>query len=244
MAAEKVQVVFMADTAMPHGAADSTSKYYRSLCLAAVRILLYLSQFPIKEHLNRVLWNFKLFNSERVEKSSKTWQFHENRSEFIEKFFQSLRESLEPLDVSDAQLRNTRRGNARCQNPVKLVYNALAAVVQDFVWDAPEIMSPVRPRRRGRMGGAKAPAVSSRSEEKNCDRNMVVILSCCPASEGELRRFCCGSEVSHNPITMATVREQLLPPALLTQLSTKGIAVYWVDTGEMNVELRNTATVR
>ena len=67
MASDKVQIVFMVDTSLPR--TGSLEQHYRSLCLATVRMLLYLSQFPIRQHLNRVLWNFKLFNSERAEKS-------------------------------------------------------------------------------------------------------------------------------------------------------------------------------
>ena len=228
MASDKVQVVFMVDT---RSGTNSLEQYYRSLCLAAVRILLYLSQFPIREHLNRVVWNFKLFNSERVDKSTKTWQFHENRSELIVKFFQELRESLEPSEISTAQSRHVRLKNAS-QKPVKLLYNALAAVVQDFIWDAPEIMSPIRPRKRGRVVRTKAAASSLKADH---DNNLIIIMSSCPVSDEEMTKFCYGPSIieedSEVPVTMATIVEQLLPPALLTQLSSKGIAVHWIHTG-------------
>ena len=236
MATDKAQVVFMVDTSLTGSAKGSLEQHYRSLCLATVRILLYLSQFPIREHLNRVLWNFKLFNSERAEKSAKTWQFHENRSEHIERFFQQLHESLEQSESATAQPSHARLKNLS-QKPVRLVYNALAAVVQDFIWDAPEIMSPIRPRKRGRVVRTKAAAASSSLEakESDCDKNMVIILSSCPASEQEMRKFCYGpsiiEEASEVPVAVATIADQLLPPALLTQLSSKGIAVHWVHTG-------------
>ena len=232
MATDKVQVVFMADTALPYSEPDSVRQHYRSICLAAVRILLYLSQFPIKEHLNRVLWNFKLFSSEKAECSTKTWQFHENRSELIEKFFQKLQESFESLDKTT----NLRNRNTGIQRPVKLVYNALAAIIQDFVWDAPEIMSPVRPKRRGRVAGRKMASdlSSRRPEDQGRERNIIVILSNCPVNDSDLRKFCYGSKVNQDPVTMATIREQLFPPALLTQLTMKGIAVHWVHTGALS----------
>ena len=195
-----------------------------------------LSQFPIREHLNRVLWNFKLFNSERAEKSAKTWQFHENRSEHIERFFQLLHESLEQSESGTVQSTHTRLKNTS-QKPVRLMYNALAAVIQDFIWDAPEIKSPIRPRKRGRVVRTKAAATSSSLEAKGSDRdkNLVIILSSCPASEQEMRKFCYSPSIiedtSEIQVTVATIVEQLLPPALLTQLSSKGIAVHWVHTG-------------
>ena len=241
MASDKAQVVFMVDTSVPKNADGFLEHYYRSLCLATLRILLYLSQFPIREHLNRVLWNFKLFNSERAEKSAKTWQFHENRSEHIERFFQQLHESLEQSEksIAEAQLSHSRHKNTS-QKPIRFIYNALAAVVQDFIWDAPEIMSPIRPMKRGRVVRSKAAAATASSSLKakeisNYDKNMVIILSSCPASDREMRKFCYGPSIIEKggqvPVAVATIAEQLLPPALLTQLSSKGIAVHWVHTG-------------
>lgn len=224
----------MVDTSLPHSVSNSLDQYYRSLCIAAVRILLYLSRFPIREHLSRVLWNFKLFNSEKVEKNTKTWQFYENRSELIEKFFQSLQERLDSPN-STTQLKHSKLKNGS-QKPVKLVYSALAAIVQDFIWDAPEIMSPIRPRKQPRVARTKATTTSLRTNENNHDKNIIIILSSCPTSKEDLRRFCFGSvteEGGRESVSMATVKEQLLPPALLTQLVSKGIAVHWVHTGAM-----------
>jgi DNA segregation ATPase FtsK/SpoIIIE-like protein len=239
MTSDKAQVVFMVDTSLPKNDVGSLEQYYRSLCLATLRILLYLSQFPIREHLNRVLWNFKLFNSELAEKSAKTWQFHENRSEHVERFFQQLHERLKQSEESSTamQSNHVRRKNTT-HKPIRLVYNALAAVIQDFIWDAPEIMSPIRPMKRGRVVRSKAAAAASSSltaKESDCDKNMVIILSSCPASDQEMRKFCYGPSIieegSQVPVAVATIAEQLLPPALLTQLSSKGIAVHWVHTG-------------
>ena len=82
-----------------------------------------------------------------------------------------------------------------------------------------------------------AASSSLKAKESDCDKNMVIILSSCPASEQEVRKFCHGpsitEEASEVPVTVATIAEQLLPPALLTQLSSKGIAVHWVHTGAL-----------
>ena len=248
MASDKAQVVFMVDTSRPRSDSRSLEQYYRSLCLATVRILLYLSQFPIREHVNRVIWNFKLFNSERAEKSAKTWQFHENRSEHIERFFQQLHESLEQSESTTAarSIHVRHKNTTAAQKPVRLVYNALAAVVQDFIWDAPEIMSPIRPMKRGRVVGTKAAAHAPSSLN---DKNMVIILSSCPASEQEMRKFCYGPSIiedqaSEIPVAMVTMVEQLLPPALMTQLSSKGISVHWVDTGSLSQAAGDNDNVR
>ena len=237
MASDKVQVVFMVDTSLPRSA-SSLEQHYRSLCLATVRMLLYLSQFPSREHLNRVIWNYKLFNSERAEKSTKTCQFHENRSEHIERFFQQLHESFEKSESATAQSNHTLGTlSQKPQKPVRLIYSVLADVVQDFIWDAPEIRSPIRPRKRRKIVRTKAAAASSslNANESGCDKNMVIILSSCPESAQEIRKFCYGpliiEEAGEVPVTVATVVEQLLPPALLTQLSSKNIAVHWVHTG-------------
>ncbi len=246
MASDKAQIVFMVDTSLPKNAISSLEQYYRSLCLATLRILLYLSQFPIREHLNRVVWNFKLFNSERAEKSAKTWQFHENRSEHIERFFQQLQERLKQSEESATAVQLSHaRHKSTTHKPIRLVYNALAAVIQDFIWDAPEIMSPIRPMKRGRVVRSKAAAASTSSsslkaKESDCDKNMVIILSSCPANDREMRKFCYGPSIieegSQVPVAVAMIAEQLLPPALLTQLSGKGITVHWVHTGGALIE--------
>ncbi len=236
MDVEKFQVVFLLDTCT-----DSTGQrplpYLRALCLVCVRILLFLSQFPIKEHLGRVVWNYKLFNSHKPEKSvrARTSQFFECRSELLEKLFQEVQMTLEDGNKDKGCMMSSNK-------PVKQVYNALASTVQDFIWDAPEITSPVRPvSTKSSIGVSKRKPASCHGRLKQQDgaaaRNLIFVCSPCPQTKEEVREFCCrpraeavGSSRDH--CLDVLLAGELLPPALLSQLGSKGIVVHWVDTGD------------
>ena len=222
MERQKTQAVFLVDTCSPP--AENLSRYCRSLCLVCTRILLFLSQFPNKEHQGRVQWNYKFFNSQKPETSvrTQTAQFYENRSELLQKFFGQLQSSLEHTHNQLASLNLTW-----LHPPVKLVYSALAAAVQDFTWDAPEITSPIRRppaqskrAKRGRMSNVK---------DNRTTKNVIFICSMCPRSKDELCHFLYGSHKQSDD-SMVMLRSELLPPALLLQLEERGITVHWVDT--------------
>lgn len=222
MERQKTQAVFLVDTCSPP--AENLSRYCRSLCLVCTRILLFLSQFPNKEHQGRVQWNYKFFNSRKPETSvrTQTAQFYENRSELLQKFFGQLQSGLEHTQNQSSSLNLSWP-----QPPVKLVYSALAAAVQDFTWDAPEITSPIRRpsalskrAKRGRKSGVN---------DNHTTKNVIFICSMCPRSKDELCNFLCGSRKQSDD-SMGMLRSELLPPALLLQLEERGITVHWVDT--------------
>ena len=221
MAGQKTQAVFLVDTNLSPSANFHWS--FRSLCLVCTRILLFLSQFPNKEHLGRVQWNYKFFNSQRHEKSvrTKTAQFYENRSELLQKFFEELQSSLELARNGTSSSSNLP------QPPVKLVYSALAAAVQDFTWDAPEIMSPIRrlsPQSKKRVKKGRKSDV----KDAHITQNIIFICSTSPQSEEKVHQFLYGSD-KESDVSMKMLHSELLPPALLLQLEGKGIAVHWVD---------------
>ena len=240
MNGEKVQTVFLLDTRPTQSPA--LQRYCRALCLACIRILLFLAQFPNKEHLGRVRWNYNFFNSHRPERSvrSKTAQFYENRSELIEKFFNKLQSNLEiaskdPVNIPVPSSKH---------KPVKLVYSALASAAQDFVWDAPEILSPVR--RLSAHGKSKKTARGRKSDTGAIvpsGRNIIFVCSPCPRSETDLLHFCYGGSCSGSAsiptatgdrkratVSLEMLQSELLPSALRSQLAAKGIAVHWLDT--------------
>ena len=222
MVGQKTQAVFLVDTNPSLSANVHWS--FRSLCLVCTRILLFLSQFPNKEHLGRVQWNYKFFNSQRHEKSvrTKTAQFYENRSELLQKFFEELQSSLEVAQNGTSSSSSW----PQAQPPVKLVYSALAASVQDFTWDAPEIMSPIRhfsPQSRKKVNKRRKGGVIGHTTQ-----NVIFICSTCPQSEEEVSQFLYGSHKGSG-VSMEILRSELLPPAVLLQLEGKGIAVHWVD---------------
>lgn len=147
MSEPKVQVVLLLDR-------ESLSTSYRAQCLACVRLLLL--DFPNIEHPTQ--WSWKLFSSRTPAKLMKrgTSEFQNLHSEVMAKFFYEL-------DLN-SQVTNSPQPPRDVWG--RHVYSALAAAVQDFVWDAPEIKTPVHPRprqrksRRNQKTNARAPPSS------------------------------------------------------------------------------------
>ena len=241
MSSEKIQTVFLLDTRpIP---SSTLQRYCRALSLACIRILLFLAQFPNKEHLHRVRWNYNFFNSHRPERSvrSKTAQFYENRSELIEKFFNELHNSLEAAQEAyeDPVI---PKPSTKQYKPAKLVYSALASAAQDFAWDAPEILSPVRQlSARGKSKKNARGRKSDNATDVPSGRNVIFICGPCPQSETDLLHFCHGGSSSTSApaatgkekktdVSLEVLQSELLPSALVSQLAAKGIAVHWLDT--------------
>ena len=212
--------------------AGKCQQYFRSLCLVCARILLFLSRFPNKEHLGWLKWNFKIFNSQQPERSirARSAQFNECRSELIQKFFHELQESLEVAQDNEQVVPSA----STSPKPVRLVYSALASTVQDFVWDAPEIVSPARPiLKSNKRKGVGQRGQRQSSNENRSTRNIIFVCSPCPKSEQEVTEFCLGPSLGQpigDHISPEMLQNELLPPALLSQLGSKAIAVHWLDT--------------
>ena len=209
-------------------------QHYRSLCLACTRILLFLSQFPNKEHLSRLKWNYKLFSSGNSINSiqMKTSQFYETRSEVLEKFFNDLSVSMKGECNTNVNLPEQEK-----QDWARSLYNALALTVQDFTWDAPEIATPVRHRTQRRK------TMSRKKSYKNYTlngtipapyKNMIFLFTGHSGYESDLRVSAerkRSTEGTSSNISLLIGR--ILPRALLTHLHDKHVSVNWVYTGFM-----------
>ena len=202
----KLQVVFLVNTRMPSDG-SSLEQHHRAQCLACMHIL--MSRFSNRPSQHQQLqWNYKFFSSESPAKALRvsTAGFHEVRSELLELFFGELLAQLEEPS-GQQKMPSQQNGWSRC------VYNVLAAAVQDFIWDAPEIKSPVRPKVR--QQGTKLRRAAT-AKNKSPYRNVIFVFSEGPSSENA---------------TPATLINQALPKALLSQLHLKGISIHWVHCG-------------
>ena len=172
-----------------------------SLCLACTRVLLCLAEFPNKK--NEVTWNYTFLNC--IEPIKKAGRFFELRSEFLENLIK---------DIKYTKLRTQSAARGGQYKPANVVYRALAAVVQDFVWDAPELFSPAR------YPGALGP------------RNMIFIFSACPHNPDDLHQFCYGTPRSNHQQSSykEVLQNELIPNDLLMHLRAKSISVFWIDT--------------
>lgn len=232
----KTQILFLVDCGQAElSANDSTQRRYRAICLVCTRILLFLSQFPDKEHLKNVQWSYKLFSTQKTSSmslGSESNNFKDVHSDSLNIFFNKLRKHV-----------TSRREHIAVgvfQSPVQLLYNALAAAAQDLAWDAPEIISPVRTLTSQRCSTLKGTCERPQHKEKLPPqrKNFIFICGVSPENELELRTFCgtsgsgCGSMEGVASGTMVDfVQQKLLPPPLLEQFESKGISVHWVHFG-------------
>lgn len=189
---KKIKVVFLVE--LPKG----TSRQCRAICLACTRILMCLSKFPKKEHQNQLQWGYKLFSPEAPMAPSliTTAQFYELHSENLMKLYEDLSKSREEGPSS------MKKGWERC------VYNALAATVQEFIWDAPEIRTPIRSKSRQRR--IKLSGKNSQLDD-SLSKNLIFLFSGL------------SDEVSKSA-------SLVLPRPLMIQLCQKGISLNWVYT--------------
>lgn len=226
MNTEKLQVVFLVDTKTP--TMGSLEQRYRSQCLACTRVLLHLSKFPNREHPNILQWHYKLFSSRTPAKSLRldTAQFHQVSSEILRKFFSELELSLSSKEVPDSSPLRERKDNwGRC------VYSALVTAVQDLVWDAPEIRTPVHPRsrhNRSRLKGRTRPSPLSPPTDR---RNIIFLFSEGPIGRSEPGDGGGGGDSRTGSMDSVPLGTQVLPRAMQTQLHHKNISVYWVQSG-------------
>ena len=233
MDGSKLQVAFLVDTELPQSLCKED--YFKTLCITCTRVLLYMSKFPNKAHQGSVRWNYKLFNSDQPDRGARTKtnkQFYDCRSELLDKFFKDIQFSIRD-DNEDTRLSGSHK-------PVKQVYNALAAAVQDLNWDAPVIFSPIRPTTSRRRNPQHHPISKITREHTPSPlqhpKNIIFICSSCPQSTTELAYFCHGSsgpaQGAPSSATGASLEGEvcrgLLPPALASQLASKGIAVHWL----------------
>lgn len=237
----KKQALFLVDCGYSKSSAVNSEQRYRAICLACTKILFLLSKFPDKEHFRNVHWSYKLFSTQSSTTTThrpESTHFQDIRLDNLESFFKELKNS--------PSASGTQKQVVGVVQPVQLLYNALAAAVQDFAWDAPEIISPVRHLSSQKHSSmAKRSRHRTQSSKQPAQRmNFVFICGTSPENELEMREFCgmSGGERSTSEGRASNalkdcVQKKLLPSPLLAQLEGRGIAVHWVhfsNSGSFN----------
>ena len=195
MEGQTTQVAFLLDTRRTNTTVETR---YRSLCLACARMLLFLSCFPSKAHHVAVKWQYHFFSSlgPTTRMKSKSAQFLELRLEYLERMFRDLY----------SELQSTSEG---CQSTLLLLYSAMVDIVQGYMWDSPDILSPVRVFKKEKQGEA-----TLQKSAEHGPRNMLFICSPWPGLEER------------------DLVDNVFPPDLLTLLQKKNISVHWLYEGE------------
>jgi len=206
--AERVRIVFLVDVAMGRSMACDKKSKGKSITLASTRILMCLSKFPQVKYKEKLKWNYMFYDSQQTD-----WSIRVKTSNFLDL-------CCDHLETYSRDL--TTKLNASADKPVNQVqtgaclqYEALGTAVNEFPWDAPYIVSPVRP------------SVRQRKSEKE-QLNVIFVFSDCPTSKSDLETFC-GLKHSKNNVSMDVVKQKQFPEALLSLVAKKSIKIYFIN---------------
>lgn len=212
---DRFQVLFLIDVARREELSREVVKERtRSMCLACCRILLHLCPRPHER--SKVKWAYQLFHSERqvFTHKRKTAQFVDFGSESLEGFYSTVLLAQDEISQSD------RGHDGDKTPPIRIVYSILAAVVQDYPWDTPLIVSPIiyKVTRKPR---------SLSIGDSLRQKNLVFIVSELPTNQSELVHFVGGDVTSDSAFHHLG---KLMPQPLVIQLQERGVAVHWLQT--------------
>ena len=232
MAAAKTQVLLLVNTKPPANGSDVEQRQ-RAVCLACTRLL--LTKFPAPTSSSsspseRLQWSYKFFSTEAPAGGAfhagiSRAEFQEVRSELLEKFYGEMLAHMTTAEEFAAAAAGpaTAMGRVLRHSWGRHVYSALAASVQDFLWDVPEIKSPVRPQRRNKKLTTVTRSTASLTTTTSSS-NFIFLFSEGPTSSS----VATGMEGSSLATAATTLAGQILPKPLLSQLQHKGIHVHWV----------------
>ncbi|XP_069078804.1 treslin isoform X2 [Pleurodeles waltl] len=199
------------------------------LRLVALRLLNYLG---CRLGAGRVRWSSRCFDSRGPHgRPARLCRFRELGA----RSFEELEEELE-MRGDREPLRTTR---TRAPPPVSLTHTALKETLLDYQWDRPDITSPAKPsllRSRGIRRGPSDEPLQTPGHTAPKSRNAIFLLSPCPHSQAELRRFLVGDEAEPSeagPIGQE-LRDRLFPRSLQDLINSRNVALYWVDTSDQN----------
>ncbi len=109
------------------------------LCMACSRLLFLYTGFNTNKAgiLEQLVWSWEFFNSTdtRVSfrKNTTCYLFKDLRSETLDKLRHDLNTTIK---------HNVHNHSEKGVVSLKVMYNVLASVLQDYLWDTPTIMSP------------------------------------------------------------------------------------------------------
>ena len=135
------KIAFLVNTA-PLRDEERCRVYYRQLCMATIRLLLFLSSFPRRKPTANVRWCYRLYDSEKARPATKvglkTESFLELNSASLEAYFSELKAHMGPKQSVTDQAVHSR-----------VLASALGSLVLELPWDKPELRSPSRYSRIG-----------------------------------------------------------------------------------------------
>ena len=131
------KIAFLVNTA-PLRDEERCQVYYRQVCMASIRLLLFLSSFPRRKPTANLLWCYRLYDSEKAGPTAKvglkTESFLELNSVTLEAYFNELKAHMSP------KLHNMPNHSVHS----RVLASALGSLVLELPWDKPELHSPTR----------------------------------------------------------------------------------------------------
>ncbi|XP_069480405.1 treslin isoform X3 [Ambystoma mexicanum] len=206
--------------------APADPQHHLRLRLASLRLLNYLG---CRLGPGRVRWGSRCFDSHGPHgRPSRLCRFRELGA----RDFEDLEEELETRGVREPP-RVTR---TQAAPPAALTHTALKEILLDYQWDRPDITSPAKPALLRSRVSRRVPSeesIAGHCFSTDRSHNAVFLLSPCPHSRRQLRRFLSGNEAPMDlDVTGPELRDALLPRPLQDMLSSRNVGLYWVDTTE------------
>ncbi|XP_065912797.1 treslin-like isoform X2 [Dysidea avara] len=208
---QRVRIVFLIDVAMGRSMVCDKQSKRKAITLASTRILVCLSRFPQVKYKEKLKWNYMFYDSQQTD-----WSIRVKTSNFLELCCDHL--ETYSRDINAKLNASAGKPVSQVQTGACLQYEALGTAVHEFPWDAPSIVSPIRPCNRRKM-------------KKKCEKeqlNVIFVFSDCPTSKTELETFC-GLDHSKDSLSLDVVKQKQFPEALLSLVAKKNIKINFIN---------------
>ena len=218
---ESTRVVFLIDVAMGRTLDTLKRKTLGSaVTLTSTRTLLHLSKFPHVKYKNIVKWNYTFYDSQQND-----WSLRIRSGSFLELSSHQLK--CYSRDVF-TRLDSSAMTSVKATQPsANLLYNAIGAAVQDYPWDAPFIISPIKPSRLSQKGSRRL------SNVEKGQSNTLFVFSCCPTSKKDLQTFCGLKHTAAEANMDTIIKSKLFTEDLCSLMMKKNVKIYFINCTDL-----------
>lgn len=235
--ATNTQIVFLIDVNENHTNSDrndfASSKIVNTICLSALRLLLYFASTNEgllsgrssnnKCKQSSLKWGFKFYNSSHHHSRIGGHVLRDFKLRYFEEFENEIERKFE-------ETQNEKRTEKK-HVPSDCLRKALMEVIYDFQWEKPDITSPVKPTRKSRTSRGLKPALSE--DVKNSERNLVFLFSKFPQNQSVLRQFA-GKKVIDADVCL----DSFMPQSLRNEFyGLYQLRLFWIDCYNILVSL-------
>ena len=228
---ENTRVVFLIDVAMGRMVDSCERKILgRAITLTSIRTLLFLSKFPHSRYKDILKWNYTFYDSQQTNWAlrGRTGNFLELSSFHLESYSHDMFSRLDSSAIKHVKA---------TQASVSLLYNAIGAAVQDYPWDVPFVVSPVRPSKSSKKTSRRCSNVEKEQY------NMLFVFNHCPTSKEDLQTFCCVKHTDTD-ITMDTIRSKLFTEDLCTSVMKKNVKIYFINCTDIAKQSKSKVVIQ